>query len=81
MFLKHQPSGNLVEILDAQTLMDPFQTRVLGRFHAGEEMQDDELFTKSHLIFPSHEDLPQCWLNPDYRKDLEASQKQTVMMS
>ncbi|MCM1984508.1 acetyltransferase [Lyngbya confervoides] len=76
MFLKHQPSGNLVEILAVQDLMDPFKRTVLGRFHAGEELQDDETFTKSHLIFPSQEPLPQCWLDAEYRDHLQSQNQE-----
>lgn len=67
MFLQHQPSGKLVEILDICELIDPCLQKVEGRFHAGEELQDPEPFTKSHLIFPSGEPLPVCWLAADYR--------------
>ena len=67
MFLKSKSHGELVEILEIQNLHDPFQKKVMGRFHAGEEMQDPEKFSKSELIFLSGETLPQCWLNPHYR--------------
>lgn len=70
MFLHHQPSGELVEILDPRELWNPFVEKVMGRFQAGEELQDPEPFTKSHLIFPSGEPLPVCWFDPDYRKHL-----------
>ncbi|MDJ0535347.1 MAG: acetyltransferase [Xenococcaceae cyanobacterium MO_207.B15] len=66
MFLK-KSSGDLVEVLETQNLYDPFKTEILGRCHAGEEMQDPEMFTKSELIFPSGESLPRCWLDPDYK--------------
>ena len=68
MFLKHKLSGNLVEVLDVKALADPFHTQVAGRFHAGEELQDPENFTKSELMFPSEENLPRCWLDPNYRQ-------------
>lgn len=68
MFLHHQPSGKIVEVLDPHELWDPFVEKVNGRFHAGEELQDPEPFTKSHLIFPSGESLPLCWFDPEYRK-------------
>lgn len=70
MFLKHEPSGNLVEILDLKDLWNPFKASVSGRFHAGEEMQDAEMFTKSHLVFPSSEPLPSCWLDAHYREHM-----------
>ncbi|MEL6138831.1 MAG: acetyltransferase [Cyanobacteria bacterium J06628_6] len=70
MFLQHQPTGDLVEILSLDDLWDPFSKKIKGRFHAGEELQDPEDFTKSHLVFPSGESLPVCWADPDYRQHL-----------
>ncbi|MGF1570941.1 MAG: acetyltransferase [Nodosilinea sp.] len=67
MFLKHQDSGNLVEILHLPEIWDPCQNEILGRFHAGEEMQDAKAFAKASLCFPSGETLPVCWLDPDYQ--------------
>ena len=78
MFLKSKSHGELVEILELQNLHDPFQKEVLGRFHAGEEMQDPEMFLKSKLIFPSGEALPQCWIDSDYRH-LMHKQSQTAL--
>lgn len=72
MFLQHKPSGYLVEILQPQELWNPYKIKVQGRFHAGEEMQDPEPFTKSHLVFPSGESLPICWSDPAYRQHLPA---------
>lgn len=67
MYLFHHPSNQLVEVLTPSELWDPFLAKINGRFHAGEELQDAEMFSKSHLIFPSGESLPQCWTNPNYR--------------
>ncbi len=67
MYLKHQPSGDLVEVLDITSLIDPYRAKLAGRFHAGEELQDPANFTKAELIFPSGESLPRCWVDPTYR--------------
>lgn len=67
MYLKHMPSGDLVEILDLPDLFDPFQDNVQGRIHAGEELQDPAVFAKADLIFPSGEALPRCWRDAGYR--------------
>ena len=67
MYLKHKISGNLVEVLDNKALADPCQSRVAGRFHAGEELQDPENFLKKDLIFPSGEALPVCWIDVNYK--------------
>ena len=40
----------------------------MGQYHAGEEMQDPEIFLKSELIFPSGEPLPVCWIDPHYNE-------------
>ena len=67
MFLKDKTSGDLVEVLDTNALIDPCQEGVQGRFHAGEEMQEPRGFTKADLLFPSGESLPRCWTDPHYR--------------
>lgn len=66
MFLAYCPDGSLVEVNQLSLLFDPFAAAVEGRFHAGEELQDPELFAKRELCFPSGEPLPRCWLDPDY---------------
>lgn len=67
MFLKHEATGDLVEVLDLDRLFDPFASEVLGRFHAGEELQEPAGFRKDELVFPSGERLPRCWTDPHYR--------------
>ena len=68
MYLRHQPSGDLVEILDLYALSNPLRAEVSGRLHAGEELQEPEFFAKSALVFPSGEALPRCWRDPHYRE-------------
>jgi hypothetical protein len=51
MFLKHRLNHDLVEVLNMAELWDPFVPSVLGRYHAGEEMQDPEPFEKVDLFF------------------------------
>lgn len=79
MFLKSKSSGDLIELLDVQNLYDPFKHEIIGRFHAGEEMQEPEMFLKSELVFPSGESLPSCWQDPDYQHVLQRKSKSTVM--
>ena len=67
MFLKHKQDATLIEILAIKDLMDPFAGNVLGQCHAGEEMQDPEVYAKSDLVFPSNEPLPRCWIDAHYR--------------
>ena len=57
-----------MEVLELHQLFDPFAKRVLGRLHAGEELQDPESILKGDLQFPSGETLPLCWLDPSYGK-------------
>jgi len=68
MFLKHKPSGDLVEVLDLEAPFDPFRTEVRGRFHAGEEMPDPAGFRKADMTFLSGEHLPRCWVDPHYKE-------------
>ena len=67
MFLKNITNGDLVEVLDIAALIDPNAAVVVGRYHAGEEMQEPANFNKAELQFPSGEALPRCWLDSDYR--------------
>lgn len=67
MFLKNTSNGDMVEVLDVSSLTDPCRDMVAGRFHAGEELQDPETFTKGDLAFPSGEPLPRCWMDAGYR--------------
>jgi hypothetical protein len=67
MYLKDAHNGDLVEVIDLAALFDPFQMEVAGRYHAGEEMQDEQAFSKEGLIFPSGEALPRCWSDARYK--------------
>jgi len=68
MFLMQKNSEKLVEILSLSDLFNPNHHKIIGRFHAGEEMQDAEKFTKDEMAFPSGEPLPKCWVDPHYRE-------------
>lgn len=67
MFLMQKNTHNLVEVLSTQELFDPFAKAVTAQCHAGEEMQEPDTFLKADLMFPSGEELPRCWIDPDYR--------------
>jgi len=69
MFLRvlHDDDSSLLEVLDLPQLFDPFEPQVLGRLHAGEELQEPQSWPKAQLRFPSGEPLPACW-----RQALEA---------
>jgi len=67
MFLKESATGKLVEVLSLNDLFNPIHDNLVGRYNAGEELQDAEKFTKSGLIFLSGEPLPRCWTDIHYR--------------
>lgn len=67
MYLRDTKSKDLVEITDLAALFDPNQDSVQGRFHAGEEMQEAQQFSKATLEFPSGEAMPRCWVDVNYR--------------
>jgi len=69
MFLKHKASGKLVEVLGMLDLFNPLHEVIVGRYHAGEELQDPEQFQKSDLVFCSNEPLPRCWTDAHYRDE------------
>ena len=79
MFLSHKVNHELIEVMDLADLFDPCRQEIIGRFHAGEELQDAEEMSKSELMFPSGEPLPQCWLNAHYR-ETNQQQAQKVAM-
>lgn len=68
MFLRHVSSGDIVEVMDIEALLDPFRNEFKGRFHAGEEMPDPAEFRKLDMIFLSSERLPRCWIDPHYKE-------------
>lgn len=67
MYLKHVPTGDMVEVLDINALVNPCEAAVNARFHAGEELQEPGSFTKAELVFPSDETLPRCWTDSHYK--------------
>jgi hypothetical protein len=67
MFLKHRSTGKLVEVLSIRDLFNPMHANLVGRYHAGEELQDPETFAKADLAFCSDERLPRCWTDVHYR--------------
>lgn len=69
MFLKHRDTGRLVEVLSLRDLFNPIHPTLVGRYHAGEELQEPEMFAKGDLIFLSDEPLPKCWVDVHYRDD------------
>ena len=72
MLLQTREDGTLVEILDIQELINPNQHKVMGQFQSGQEEQDPESVQKQNLVFPSGENLPCCWIDPDYRQNKSA---------
>lgn len=67
MFLQTKNSSDRIEIINFDELSDIFETKIHGRYQAGEELQEIELFDKSTLLFLSGETLPSCWTDPHYR--------------
>ena len=57
MFLKHSKNGKMVEVLGLNDLFNPNHVKLVGRYNAGEELQDAEDFPKSALEFLSGESL------------------------
>ena len=67
MFLKHRMNGKKVEVLGLTDLFNPNHAKLIGRYHAGDELQDPEKLDKSELEFLSGESLPKCWTDVHYR--------------
>ncbi|MGI0493759.1 acetyltransferase [Alkalinema pantanalense CENA528] len=68
MLLQRKEDGVLVKVVEINDMINPIQPQVMIRVQAGEEEQDAEMMEKCDLTFPSGENLPICWTNPDYRK-------------
>lgn len=67
MFLTHKHTDVLIEVMNLPDLFNPCCVEIIGREHAGEEMQDPTTFRKADMVFPSGEALPRCWLDRHYR--------------
>ncbi|QEG38769.1 hypothetical protein UC8_07270 [Roseimaritima ulvae] len=67
MFVKEMRSGDLIRVDQVAQLANPLDPHVLGRRQAGEEEQDEQLFEKADLVFPSDEPLPACWTEKNYQ--------------
>jgi hypothetical protein len=78
MFLMYKPSGVLIEVMDLSDLINPCHSVVIGRAHAGEEMQDPDQYLKVEMLFPSGEELPRCWLDAHYREIQHSAQQQLL---
>jgi hypothetical protein len=69
MLLKEKQSGELVKILEVEQLISPTQDAVAGQIQGGQAEQPPKSFAKSVLVFPSGEELPQCWRDAEYRME------------
>ena len=72
MFLKHIPTGDLVEVIDLPDVINPCSPTIRARSHAGEIIHHPENFLKTELAFPSGESLPLCWVDGHYHKHAAA---------
>ncbi|MCF7817492.1 MAG: hypothetical protein K9M54_06400 [Kiritimatiellales bacterium] len=73
MFLKHVPSGDLIEVLDLPDVINPHSATVRARAYTGDIVQRAENFLKTELAFPSGEPLPLCWVDGHYREHVAAA--------
>lgn len=72
MLLQETQTGSLIEVVDIQDLINPMQSSIQAQVQRGQEEQSPEPFAKQDLVFPSGEQLPRCWLDPDYRNSSAA---------
>ena len=66
MFLKHVPTGDLVEVINLPDVINPTSPTIRARAHLGEIIHRPENFLKTELAFPSGEALPLCWVDSRY---------------
>ena len=72
MYLKHTPSGDLVEVVDLPDVINPHSPTIRARAYTGDIVQRAENFLKTELAFPSGEPLPICWIDGHYNEHLAA---------
>ncbi len=68
MLFKQESTGKLVDVVDIQSLMNPFHDDIAGQLQWGEDLSDPEIIPKADLRFLSGEALPSCWINSHYRE-------------
>jgi hypothetical protein len=66
MYLKHVPTGALIEVLNLSNIVNPFLFAVRGKSQADEDAADIDFFNKTDLVLPSGEPLPLCWIDRHY---------------
>jgi hypothetical protein len=66
MFLKHAPTGDLIEVIDLPDVINPNSPTIRARSHSADIIQRPENFLKEELVFPSGEPLPLCWRDAHY---------------
>ena len=64
MFLKHRKNGGMIDVNEMTDLTNLFHKKVIGRYQAGEELQDPEEFNKADLVFYLVMNLPVIGQNP-----------------
>ncbi|ELR67010.1 hypothetical protein C942_04714 [Photobacterium marinum] len=67
MFLKEARTGDLVDVVDMASLVNPFSQHVTVQYQSGEDLAEPVTVDKHNLSFPSGENLPECWVNGYYR--------------
>lgn len=72
MFLKHVPSGDLIEVIDLPDVINPHTPTIRARAHSGDLVQRAENFLKTELSFQSGEPLPACWVDSHYNEHAAA---------
>ncbi|MDH6063381.1 acetyltransferase [Umezakia ovalisporum] len=67
MFLQLKDSNQIIKVLDFLELIDPNSNIIHGQDQLGQEEQEPDTYKKQSLVFPSGENLPRCWVDPNYR--------------
>jgi len=68
MYLMHQPSGELVEVISLPDMINPNATTIRARAFTEDVIQRAENFLKTEMAFPSGERLPLCWIDSHYQQ-------------
>ena len=72
MYLKHIPTGDIVQVIDLQDVVNPHSPTVRAKVHDSERTQQPENILKSELVFLSGETLPLCWMDGTFKASVAA---------
>jgi len=72
MYLMQIMTGDLVEVIDLQDVVNPHSPTIRVRINGSERAPRIDDLLKSALAFPSGESLPVCWIDGKFHAHVAA---------